>query len=417
MDNRRIHHNQVLLSETPIPLWRHSLIILAGPSGSGKSTFAQRHFLPTMHVSTDQCRAMICDSPLNQAVSDDAFEIFYQIVEKRLQHGYATVADSTALRIKYRKKLCDIAARYHFSTVLVVFALPREICIERDQRRRFRVGAEVIERQFHSMARMPEEVPDENYRQVIVFHTPRELDNFSMRWTSPLVERADLKAVDMIGDVHGCYGRLTDLLNRLGYRGMEDCLRHPQGRTAVFLGDIMDRGTDNIEVFELVYRMWRWRAACYLPGNHCNKLFRYLTGRDVQVREGLETTVKQLESLDPGARAQFVARFCQMYAQSPPYLLLDDGRLLATHAGILQRLIGRVDARTVSCCLHGPSKFEDEDPFTWTDGHSGTPLIVYGHIPVPEPRWHNNTVDIDLGAGSGGSLAAFRYPEKEIVIV
>ena len=44
-------------------------------------------------------------------------------------------------------------------------------------------------------------------------------------------------------------------------------------------------------------------------------------------------------------------------------------------------------------------------------------MIVYGHTPVPEPEWVNNTINIDTGCVFGGKLTALRYPEKEIVSV
>jgi protein phosphatase len=43
--------------------------------------------------------------------------------------------------------------------------------------------------------------------------------------------------------------------------------------------------------------------------------------------------------------------------------------------------------------------------------------MVYGHTPVPEPQWLNNTINIDTGCVFGGRLSALRYPEREIVSV
>jgi protein phosphatase len=44
-------------------------------------------------------------------------------------------------------------------------------------------------------------------------------------------------------------------------------------------------------------------------------------------------------------------------------------------------------------------------------------MVVYGHTPVPEPEWLNNTICIDTGCVFGGKLTALRYPEKELVSV
>ena len=64
-----------------------ALVLLVGPSGTGKSTFARRHFQPTEVVSSDHCRALVCDDENDQSVSADAFEILHLIAAKRLKAG------------------------------------------------------------------------------------------------------------------------------------------------------------------------------------------------------------------------------------------------------------------------------------------------------------------------------------------
>jgi protein phosphatase len=53
----------------------------------------------------------------------------------------------------------------------------------------------------------------------------------------------------------------------------------------------------------------------------------------------------------------------------------------------------------------------------WAADYRGSAMVVYGHTPVPEPEWLNNTVNIDTGCVFGGRLTALRYPEKEFVSV
>src|SRR4051794_11919729 len=60
---------------------RQTLIVLCGPAGSGKSTFAhrfvERHYAQgcraTTIVSSDYCRALICDDVTNQQMNRDTF--------------------------------------------------------------------------------------------------------------------------------------------------------------------------------------------------------------------------------------------------------------------------------------------------------------------------------------------------------
>ncbi|MBT3340824.1 MAG: metallophosphoesterase [Planctomycetes bacterium] len=71
--------------------------------------------------------------------------------------------------------------------------------------------------------------------------------------------------LDLIGDVHGELEALQELLHKLGY---EADGTHPQGRSLVFLGDLVDRGPDSAGVVELI-RPWvaSGQAQC-VCGNH-----------------------------------------------------------------------------------------------------------------------------------------------------
>lgn len=72
---------------------------------------------------------------------------------------------------------------------------------------------------------------------------------------------------DLIGDVHGHHDTLVRLLDRLGYRPEGDHLAHPD-RTAVFAGDLIDRGPAIPETVRLVRRMVDAGAARCTMGNH-----------------------------------------------------------------------------------------------------------------------------------------------------
>ena len=47
---------------------------------------------------------------------------------------------------------------------------------------------------------------------------------------------------DIIGDVHGCFDELRTLFDKLGYTIDGDQVTPPEGRKAVFVGDLVDRG-------------------------------------------------------------------------------------------------------------------------------------------------------------------------------
>ncbi len=63
---------------------RRTLLVLCGPAACGKSTFVAQRFGATTIVSSDYCRALICDDIANQQVNRDAFDLFYYIIHKRM---------------------------------------------------------------------------------------------------------------------------------------------------------------------------------------------------------------------------------------------------------------------------------------------------------------------------------------------
>lgn len=236
------------------------------------------------------------------------------------------------------------------------------------------------------------------------------------------VRRLERGPFDIIGDVHGCFLELLDLLARLGYVRAGGGMSHPEGRRVVFIGDLTDRGPHSVSTVMLVDAMVRAGDALYVPGNHCRKLYRYLAGRDVSVEHGLETTVRELDAL-PGRERRAVSRtFRRLYEEAPPYMILDDGRLVAVHAGIREDMIGRLSKSIERFCLYGDVTGErTPEGFPvrrdWARDYRGEALVVYGHTPVRDAVFRYNTINIDQGCVFGGRLTALRYPEMEIVQV
>lgn len=73
---------------------------------------------------------------------------------------------------------------------------------------------------------------------------------------------------DVIGDVHGQAGKLERLLALMGYVPCGRGYQAPQGRQAVFLGDLIDRGPGQIRVLEIVRAMVESGDALCIMGNH-----------------------------------------------------------------------------------------------------------------------------------------------------
>lgn len=228
---------------------------------------------------------------------------------------------------------------------------------------------------------------------------------------------------DIIGDIHGCYDELLALLDRLGYRvdvakdGRVSVLP-PASRKLVFLGDVVDRGPATPAVLRLVMSAVRARHALCVAGNHDAKLVRALRGARVKPGHGLEESVTQLAAESAEFREQAAAFLDKL----PSHYVLDGGRLVVAHAGLREDMQGRNSGRVRQFALYGDTTGEI-DGFglpvrrDWAAGYRGAAAVVYGHTPVLDAQWVNNTLCIDTGCVFGNKLTALRYPEREIVSV
>jgi protein phosphatase len=399
-----------------------ALVVLVGPSGSGKSTFARRHFRPTEVLSSDFFRGLLADDEADQAASGDAFEVLHLVAARRLARGRLTVIDATNVQPDARKPLLDLARRHHCAAVAVVFDLPEELCQERNRQRVERtVGPRVVSTQWSQMRQLPGRLQAEGFRPVHVLSSPEEIDAAVIeRQPLPCNRRHDRGPFDLIGDVHGCFDELTALLGNLGYEVTHQTgvVRPPEGRKAVFVGDLMDRGPRTPQVLRLVTGMVEAGTALCVVGNHDDKLLRKLRGNPVRVAHGLAASLEQLAAEPP----EFVERVKAFLDGLVSHYVLDGGKLVVAHAGLKENLQGRDAKRVREFALYGETSGETDEfglpvRHNWAAEYQGEALVVYGHTPVPEPLWQGRTVNIDTGCVFGGKLTALRYPELELVSV
>ncbi|MFE3772473.1 polynucleotide kinase-phosphatase [Streptomyces sp. NPDC059122] len=404
-----------------------SLVVLIGATGSGKSTFAARHFKPTEVISSDFCRGLVSDDENDQTASGDAFEVLHFIVGKRLAAGRLTVVDATNVQAESRAQLVRLAREHDVLPVAIVLDVPEHVCAERNAARADRVGLprRVIQRHQRELRRSVGKLEREGFRKVHLLRGEREIEAAEV-----IRERRfnDLRHLagpfDIVGDIHGCRSELETLLGRLGYelardgQGRAVDAVHPEGRTAVFVGDLVDRGPDSPGVLRLVTGMVASGHALCVSGNHENKLGRYLSGRAVQHTHGLAETVEQFEKEDEAFRAgaaEFIRGLVSHY-------VLDGGGLVVCHAGLPEKYHGRTSGRVRSFALYGDTTGETDEfglpvRYPWAEEYRGRAAVVYGHTPTPRAGWLNNTICLDTGCVFGGKLTALRWPERELVDV
>jgi polynucleotide kinase-phosphatase len=403
-----------------LPVTDLSLVVLVGSTGSGKSTFARRHFKPTEVISSDFCRGLVADDENDQSASGDAFEVLHYIAGKRLAAGRLTVVDATSVQPESRKQLVQLAREYDVLPIAIVLDVPEQVCAERNAGRADRAGLprHVIQRQQRELRRSLKHLEREGFRKVHHLRGVEEIEAAEV-----VLERRynDLRHLtgpfDIIGDIHGCASELETLLGRLGYADGV----HPQGRTAVFVGDLVDRGPDSPGVLRRVMGMVAAGTALCVPGNHENKLARWLRGKQVQHRHGLAETIEQFEKEDAKDPA-FRERVREFIEGLVSHYVLDGGKLVVCHAGLPEKYHGRTSGRVRSFALYGDTTGETDEyglpvRYPWAEDYRGRAAVVYGHTPIPSATWLNNTICLDTGCVFGGRMTALRWPERELVDV
>ncbi|GAA1511097.1 polynucleotide kinase-phosphatase [Kribbella lupini] len=421
-----------------------SLVVLVGASGSGKSTFARKHFLGTEVISSDFCRGLVSDDENDQAATKDAFAVLHFIAAKRLAAGRLTVIDATNVQPEARRELVALAREYDVLPVAIVLDLPEKVCLERNEQRPDRdFGARVVGRQRSQLRRGLRSLRREGFRGVHVLETVEAVEAVTIERTRLFNDLKDQTGpFDIIGDIHGCRAELEQLLVGLGYAiardeegravdarhvGSADDAVGPEGtagevtgagRRVVFVGDLVDRGPDTPGVLRLVMGMVASGNAYCVPGNHEDKLLKALRGKNVKTSHGLAESLEQLAGESDEFRAQvdtFIDGLVSHY-------VFDEGKLVVSHAGLVERMHGRASGRVRAFCLYGETTGETDEfglpvRYPWAQDYRGRAMVVYGHTPTPEPEWINNTICLDTGVVFGGALTALRYPERELVAV
>jgi protein phosphatase len=150
----------VIVIELPTPC----LTLLIGPSGAGKSTFAAHHFLPTEIISSDHCRALICDDAAAQHINAETFGLVHHLTRLRLQQGKLTVIDATNLEYRARRPFLRLARRYGTPVVALVFEVALTTCQAQNQARLQRiVPPDIVQKHAQTLAQTLVRLEREGY--------------------------------------------------------------------------------------------------------------------------------------------------------------------------------------------------------------------------------------------------------------
>ncbi|NPA17444.1 MAG: metallophosphoesterase [Aquificae bacterium] len=226
-------------------------------------------------------------------------------------------------------------------------------------------------------------------------------------------ELKNVKNLFVIGDVHGCYLEFESLVNRI---------LKEKDPVIISVGDTVDRGDYNLKTLELCFEMKEAGFFYEVQSNHNLKLYRWFSGKKVNVSRGLEKTVREIMNLPVEERFELRQRYMEYYQSLPLYILVN-GSVVVAHAGIKDEMIGKTDKKVRDFVIYGqttgrytPEGFPER--VDWTKDRmvdENSPKIVYGHVVFPEPYINNRCYGIDTGCVLGNRLTAYNPFTDEFI--
>ena len=382
------------MSNSTTPIQIGSLVLLSGAPGAGKSTACQ-HLPSELVLSSDALRqtffgtakTLVDGQVANRPLATDdrlIFSTLENVVRARLKAGLTTVVDATLISDKERKPFATIAEELGVPVQVVIFNPPVEQVQRQNQQRHCRVPEQVVAKFCDRIQ------PNSHWPFILTEGKPTTL-------SIDIPTIPDTAKLDVIGDVHGLADTLQSMLYKLGY---DSALNHPSGRQLCFLGDLVDRGPQSLDVLDLVMKAVAKGHYC-VRGNHDNNLARGLRGNNIKSKSTRGTLHKALQR-DNAYQTKvrdFIQSLPSFYRYRHYVLCHGD---IEWFDPLLQPGHERVYGRS--------RRHENHD----TDGvfrHTSDLTVVRGHIPLTSDG--ERTYSLETGAGFGGPLTAMRLPEHE----
>jgi predicted kinase len=319
--------------------------MLIGPSGAGKSTFTGKHFEPREVVSSDELRDWFTGDFQRQDKNDNVFDEFYHRIAARLRAGQRVVADATHLRDGDRKRTAEVGFMMDAPVYYVVINRPLEAKLRTGGwRNDVRMGNSKTLIEAHEetfKANEPKILNGDGFKWVTVVDTRRE--DLDLVVAKPLprdpmdalrfLHRSGFNKIKVIPDVHGNLPGLMSVLSTVDEQTF--CL---------FLGDIVDYGTQSWECVHLVEQMVSTGRAVMVRGNHDRKIARYvqqtINGGEFtgQIGIGNDVTINQLKQMMPAEAKAIQHRFLGLIEQTPDWIELGDW--MFAHAAVDANMYG-----------------------------------------------------------------------------
>ena len=381
------------------------LLLLRGAPGSGKSTWIKNNNLEDYTLSADSIR-LLYRSPvfdkngkkgISQSVNKLVWKNLFDILEFRMRKGEFTVVDACNSKTQEMNQYKQLADKYRYRMFCVDFTdIDKEQCKAQNAQR-------------PEEKQVPEKAIDLYYTRFKTQKIPSGIkvlnrDNFKSEVEYRLTDLNDYKNIVLIGDIHGCYTALKEMI------GEE--LR--QDTFYVFVGDYLDRGLENKEVLEFLISIKDLENVCLLEGNHDSYLRSYANEEDVSVKEFVRNTIPQIENIDKKDIRMLTRKFRQCL-----YFTYNYKKYLVTHGGISKMPHNLIYMATDEF-INGVGEYEDIYTCQKSFEKDCDVIQIHGHRnPLFMETKQNNAYNLEGGVERGRDLRGLKLSKdgEEILIV
>lgn len=385
------------------------LVLLRGSPACGKSTFITRHNLEPYTLSADTIRLQYCspalsingDWAISQRNDKVVWDTLFKMLEVRMQNGCFTVIDATNSKTAEMSRYKELCQKYRYRIMCVDMTdVPIEVCKERNSKRA-------------EYKRVPEEVIDNMYSRFATQNIPSGIrvvkpEEFEEAIQYTPMDLSEYDAVYVIGDIHGCKQSFDDFNN--------DILNHGgENNFFIFCGDYIDRGTQNAEVLDFLYRIKDTKNVLLLEGNHEKWISRWANDEDVTSKEFVNYTLPQLE------QAKFTKKQAREFYRKLGqccYFTYDNETFFVCHGGISRVPVNPIFVPTIQM-VDGVGRYADykdvADTFSQHKSNNYATYLINGHRNINDfnTEVNNYCYNLEGKVEFGGNLRVVRIGKGE----
>lgn len=385
------------------------LVLLRGSPACGKSTFITRHNLEPYALSADTIRLQYCspalsvngDWAISQRNDKIVWDTLFKMLEVRMQNGCFTVIDATNSKTAEMNRYKELCQKYRYRIMCVDMTdVPIEVCKERNSKRA-------------EYKRVPEEVIDNMYSRFVTQNIPSGIkvvkpEEFEEAIQYTPMDLSEYDAVYVIGDIHGVKQPLDDFNNDILNHGNEN-------NFFIFCGDYTDRGTQNAEVLDFLYRIKDNKNVLLLEGNHESHIYKWATDQTIYSKEFVNYTLPQLE------QAKFTKKQAREFYRKLGqccYFTYDNETFFVCHGGISRVPVNPIFIPTIQM-IDGVGRYSDykdvADTFTQHKSNNYATYLINGHRNINDfnTEVNNYCYNLEGKVEFGGNLRVVRIGKGE----